>query len=116
MFEGVEADVVGAAGLNMGGAVAFEFDRFEPARAPAGCEVLATAQPAGGGFFRSYEDGPGRAPDPLVRCDMTIRDTGRGGLVFALGSVATSGCLPEVDGETTDLARVCTNVLRRMLA
>jgi N,N-dimethylformamidase len=116
VFEGVEAPVVGASGLNMGGAVAFEFDRHDPPLAPAGCEVLASAQPPGGGFFRSYEDGPGRAPDPLVRCDMTIRETDSGGLVFALGSVTASGCLPELHGETTDLARVCTNVLRRTLA
>jgi N,N-dimethylformamidase len=116
VFDGVEAEVVGACGLNMGGAVAFEFDRHEPALGPPGGVVLATAQPPGGGFFRSYEDGPGRAPDPLVRCDMTIRRTDHGGLVFALGSVTASGCLPAMNGQPTDLARVCTNVLRRTLA
>jgi len=115
VFEGVESEVIGTAGLNMGGAVAFEFDRHEPALAPQGCTVLATAAPPGGNFFRSFEDGPGRAPDPLVRCDMTIRETPAGGLVFSLGSIAASGCLPEFSGETTDLARICTNVLRRTL-
>jgi N,N-dimethylformamidase len=116
VFDGVEAPVVGGSGLNMGGAVAFEFDRCDPAIGPGGREVLATAHPSGGGFFRTYEDGPGRAPDPLVRCDMTIRQTDQGGLVFALGSVTASGCLPEMNGETSDLARVCTNVLLRTLA
>jgi N,N-dimethylformamidase len=116
VFEGVEAPVVGGAGLNMGGAVAFEFDRHDALRSPRGSEVLATARPTGGGFFRTYEDGPGRAPDPLVRCDMTIRETSEGGLVFALGSVTASGCLPDLHGRTTDLARICTNVLRRALA
>ena len=116
VFEGVESSVIGGAGLNMGGAVAFEFDRCDQDLGPAGCEVLATAAPLGGGFFRSYEDGPGRAPDPLVRCDMTIRETEAGGLVFALGSVTASGCLPEMGGETSDLAVLCTNVLRRTIA
>ncbi len=46
---------------------------------------------------------------------MTIRETPAGGLVFSLGSIAASGCLPEFSGETTDLARICTNVLRRTL-
>ncbi len=116
VFDGVEPAVVGGTGLNMGGAVAFEFDRHDPDLAPAGTEVLASAYPTGGGFFRSYEDGPGRAPDPLVRCDMTIRLTDQGGLVFALGSVTASGCLPELNGQTTDIARICTNVLARALA
>ncbi len=116
VFAGVEGPVVGTEGLNMGGAVAFEFDRYDPGLAPPGTQVLATAQPAGGGFFRAYEGGPGRAPDELVRCDMTILETGQGGIVFSLGSVTASGCLPERDGETTDLARICTNVLRRALA
>jgi len=116
VFAGVEAPVVGTEGLNMGGAVAFEFDRYDPGLAPPGTQVLATAQPAGGGFFRAYEDGPGRAPDELVRCDMTILETDQGGIVFSLGSIAASGCLPELNGHTTDLARVCTNVLRRALA
>jgi len=116
VFDGVDAAVIGTSGLNMGGAMAFEFDRYNAASGPPGCEVLATAQPLDGGFFRSYEDGPGRAPDELVRCDMTIRDTEHGGIVFALSSVTASGCLPDLNGETTDLARVCTNVLRRTLA
>ncbi len=116
VFAGVEGAVIGATGLNMGGAVAFEFDRYDPALAPPGTEVLATARPTGAGFFRSYEDGPGRAPDPLVRCDMTIRQTDEGGFVFALGSVAASGCLPELNGQPTDMARICTNVLERALA
>jgi N,N-dimethylformamidase beta subunit-like, C-terminal len=85
VFEGVESGEVGAAGLNMGGAVAFEYDRCDAGLAPAGSTVLATAVPGSGGFFRKYEDGPGRAPDPLVRCDMTIRETEDGGVVFSLG-------------------------------
>jgi N,N-dimethylformamidase len=116
VFAGVEGPLIGAAGLNMGGAVAFEFDRCDAALAPEGCTVLATAAPEEGGFFRSFEDGPGRAPDPLVRCDMTIRETPAGGLVFSLGSIAASGCLPDLGGRTTELARVCQNVLQRSLA
>ena len=34
VFAGVEAPVVGTEGLNMGGAVAFEFDRYDPGLAP----------------------------------------------------------------------------------
>jgi N,N-dimethylformamidase len=116
VFDAVASDQIGSSGLNMGGAVAFEFDRCETALAPQGCAVLATASPRGGNFFRSFEDGPGRAPDPLVRCDMTIRKTPQGGLVFSLGSIAAGGCLPDHNGETTDLARVCTNVLYRTIS
>jgi N,N-dimethylformamidase len=100
----------------MGGAVAFEFDRCDETSAPPGSTVLASALPEGGGFFRGFEDGPGRAPDPLVRCDMTIRKTPAGGIVFALGSIAASGCLPADAGNVSDLALICRNVLRRTLA
>ncbi len=115
VFEGTEAGTIGLEGLNVGGAVAIEFDRHDPALAPPGCTVLASARPAGGQFFRSFEDGIGRAPDPLVRCDMTIRVTPAGGLIFSLGSIAASGCLP-VRGGRNDMARICTNVLRRTLS
>ena len=116
VFEGVAASEIGSVGLNMGGAVAFEFDRHEPGLSPPRCAVLATAAPKGGEFFRAFEDGPGRAPDALVRADMTICESPQGGLIFSLGSIAASGCLPELNGETTDLARICTNVLRRTIS
>ena len=114
VFAGTESDTFGSEGLNAGGAVAIEFDRYEAELAPPGCVVLATALPPGGGFFRSFEGGVGRAPDPLVRCDLTIAETPAGGLVFSLGSIAASGCLSVRDG-ANDLARICTNVLHRTL-
>jgi N,N-dimethylformamidase len=114
VFDGTESAEIGAEGLNLGGAVAIEFDRYSAGLAPEGCTVLASARPAAGGFFRSYEDGIGRAPDPLVRCDMTVRTTPAAGLVFSLGSIAASGCLSVRDGQN-DLARICTNVLHRTL-
>ncbi|MCU1492888.1 MAG: hypothetical protein JWO62_652 [Acidimicrobiaceae bacterium] len=115
VFAGVAGDTIGERGLNLGGAVAFEFDRHDPNLAPSGTTVLATAAPAGGFFFRSFEDGAGRAPDPETRADMTIRHTPSGGTVFSLGSVTASGALP-VQGGDNDFARVCTNVLSRMLS
>ncbi|MCU1491562.1 MAG: dmfA2 [Acidimicrobiaceae bacterium] len=115
VFDGVTSAVIGECGLNMGGAVAFEFDRYTPDLAPVGTTVLASAMPTGGFFFRTFESGPGRAPDVETRADMTIRHTPAGGIVFSLGSVTASGCLPVEDGKN-DLARVCTNVLQRMLA
>jgi N,N-dimethylformamidase len=115
VFDSTESDILGECGLNMGGAVAFEFDRYTDSLAPPGTTVLATAQPSHGGFFRSFEDGVGRAPDPLVRSDITIRQTPAGGLVFSLGSIAASGCLTVADGQN-DLARICTNVLLRTLS
>ncbi len=114
VFDGIDSDVLGRRGLNMGGAVAIEFDRHCASLAPPGTTVLATARPGQGAFFRSFEDGMGRAPDALVRCDMTIRRTQAGGLVFSLGSIAASGCLTAGDGQN-DLARVCANVLLRTL-
>ncbi len=114
VFEGTTGPVIGSEGLNLGGAVGFEFDRFDAALAPPGCTVLATASPGGGSFFRSYELGIGRAPDPETRCDLVIRLTPAGGLVFSLGSITASGCLPVREGRN-DVATICTNVLRATL-
>lgn len=115
VFEGVSSEAIGGSGLNMGGAVAFEFDSYDPELAPPSCTVLATAVPEGGGFFRSFEHGRGQAPDPETRCDLTIRTTAAGGTVLSLGSVTATGCLP-VDGGRNDLARLLTNVLLHTLA
>jgi N,N-dimethylformamidase len=114
VFDGVTASTIGGEGLNMGGAVAFEFDRYDSMIAPADCTVLATATPDSGGFFRNFELGIGRAPDPEVRCDLTIRPTRAGGWVFSLGSITATGCLPIHDCKN-DIARICTNVLRKTL-
>ncbi len=114
VFDGTTGSVIGTEGLNQGGAVGFEFDRLDPALAPPGSTVLATAVPAGGSFFRNYELGIGRAPDPETRCDLVIRRTPAGGLVFSLGSITASGCLPLRNGRN-DLARICTNVLDAIL-
>jgi N,N-dimethylformamidase beta subunit-like protein len=114
VFDGTTEPVIGTEGLNQGGAVGFEFDRFDPALAPPGCTVLATAVPADGSFFRNYELGIGRAPDPETRCDLVVRRTPAGGLVFSLGSITASGCLPVRNGRN-DLARICTNVLQATL-
>jgi N,N-dimethylformamidase len=111
VFNGVEAGPIGSVGLNMGGAVAFEFDRHDPLRGAADAVVLARGAPSTRGFFRTFEDGCGAAPDPLVRCDMTLWRTPWGGSVFSLGSVTATGCLPLNEGDN-DLARICTNVLR----
>ena len=112
VFEGVEDDPIGDVGLNMGGAVAIEFDRCDPEEGSAAdVVVLATATPEAPGFFRAFEFGPGRAPDPAVRCDMTLWRLPSGGRVFSLSSIAASGCLTFGHPEGA-LARVCTNVLR----
>lgn len=114
VFEGVPSQTIGAEGLNMGGAVGFEFDRYDERIGPADCTVLASAVARSGSFFRNFEGGIGRAPDPEVRCDLTIRRTPAGGLVFSLGSIIASGCLPVRDG-ANEMARICTNVLHRTL-
>lgn len=115
VFAGVERPSFGETGLNLGGAVAFEFDCHHLHLTPPGATVLARALPASGMFFRSFEAGAGRAPDALTRANVVIRTTPAGGIVFSLSSVAASGCLPVNDGDN-DMARICTNVLRRMLA
>jgi N,N-dimethylformamidase len=114
VFEGVPGHTIGTEGLNTGGAVGFEFDRYDERTGPAGCTVLASAVASGGSYFRNFEGGIGRAPDPEVRCDLTIRRTPAGGLVFSLGSITASGCLPVREGDN-DVARICTNVLRKTL-
>jgi N,N-dimethylformamidase len=114
VFEGIEAESIGGAGLNMGGAVAFEFDRHEPLLGAPEAVILARAVPTTREFFRTFEDGCGSAPDPLVRCDMTLWNTPWGGNVFSLGSVTATGCLP-INKGNNDLARLCSNVLRRFV-
>jgi N,N-dimethylformamidase len=112
VFDGVGEESIGGEGLVMGGAAAIELDRADPAEGSAAeVAVLASAVPDSPGFFRAFEHGPGRAPDPLVRCDLTLWELPSGGRVFALGSIAAAGCLP-VRGGDNALAKVCTNVLR----
>ena len=101
-------------GLQHGGRdYTFQFDRHEPLLDAPEAVILARAVPTSREFFRTFEDGCGSAPNPLVRCDITLWNTPWGGNVFSLGSVTATGCLP-VNKGNDDLARL-PQLLRRFV-
>jgi N,N-dimethylformamidase len=114
VFEGVEGGQIGAEGINVG--AGNEFDSVDPLLAtPGRTTVLASAEPDTPDHFATYEAGPGRAPTRGVRADLAITATPSGGLVLAMSSITASGCLVATDGPGP-MRRVCSNVLRHMLA
>jgi N,N-dimethylformamidase len=116
IFEGVDADRIGSAGVG-GGAAGQEIDRFDAdLGSPPHALVLASASDFGPDMLRTKEEFlasvPIPFPDGRVRADMVFYETPAGGAVFSVGSIAWWGALP-VDGYDNDVARVTRNVLRR---
>ncbi len=117
VFEGVAEEVFGDAGVVLGGAAGYEVDRTDPALGtPPGTAVLATAA----GFDASYQvDGndwfaTDQARAAARRADMAVRMRPDGGFVFAAGSVAWCGALPD-PGADNAVGRITANVLRRLI-
>jgi N,N-dimethylformamidase len=116
IFDGVEADVIGTAGVG-GGAAGQEVDRFdaELGSAPHAL-VLASATDFGEDMLRTKEEFlasiPIPYPDGRVRADIVFYETPAGGAVFSVGSIAWWGALA-VDEYHNDVARITANVLRR---
>lgn len=114
VFDGVDDDEFGAGGLNTG--AGNEFDRVPPTPEPGvDTTVVATTHMEGRAFFSAFEQGADVAPDDLIRADIALTRTEAGGLVLALGAITASGCLP-TDGGDNPMARICDNVVDRMLA
>lgn len=111
-------------GTFLAGAAGNEIDRVDAALGtPAHALRLATSE---GLHDERFSTGPEDVPmllpgvglggtDPRVRADLVFYETGAGGAVFSVGSIAWCLALG-ADGYANDVARVTTNTLRRMLA
>jgi N,N-dimethylformamidase len=122
ILDGIDpAAPLGSGGSVLGGPAGFEIDRADPALGtPATAVVVATAD----GFSNAYQGAvedvttadsqQGGADSPLVRSDVVFFETGRGGAVFSVGSIAWCGALWQA-GQETPVGRMTWNVLARFL-
>lgn len=117
IFDGVEGDRFGNAGLVHGGAVGLEIDRYDPALgSPPNALRLATSELLTSNWPLVPEDvmfnypGLGGHQNPQVRCDMVGFATRNGGAVFSASSIAWAGSLP-VNGFDNDVSRIMRNVV-----
>jgi len=112
---------LGTSGSVLGGPAGFEIDRADPALGtPDGTVVVATAR----GFTDAYQGAvedvttadsqQGGSVSDLVRSDVVYAETGGGGAVFSVGSIAWCGAL-RADGRQTPVGRMTRNVLSRFL-
>lgn len=116
IFEGLEGETFGKAGLEGGGAAGQEVDRFDAdLGSPADALILATSEGLSDGYLRAVEEirflvsGTSATSDPFVRADMTYFVNDSGGAVFSTGSIAWCGSL----GEDPGVSQITRNVLRR---
>lgn len=119
VFEGVDGDTIGDIPclVNSYGAAGFEFDRADVAvGTPVETMILATADGFDDDAQGTIEDVlladsmQGGTQSPLVRADMTLLKYPAGGAVFAVSSIAWSGCL-SYNGYDNDVSRITRNVL-----
>jgi N,N-dimethylformamidase len=112
---------LGGGGSVLGGPAGFEIDRTDTALGtPPHAVVVASAS----GFSHAYQgsvedvttaDSKQGGPDsPLVRSDVVFFETGTGGAVFSVGSIAWCGAL-RVGGAETPVGRMTWNVLHRFI-
>jgi N,N-dimethylformamidase len=107
IFEGVEGDTFGQAGLNLGSAAGYEMDAV-PEAVPGG--VLASTTVVASATDPDFYGTRHVPVEP--RCDIALSTVEGGGAVFAAGSVTWTGSLA-VDA---DVAQVTRNVIERFLS
>jgi N,N-dimethylformamidase len=112
-FAGLEpGEPISADGMVQGGAAGYEVDAYDPrAGSPADAVVLASA--ALGDGYELWPDDVIDDPDSSspLRADMALVRRPEGGAVFAVGSIAWTGCLGEDDNS---ISRVTANVLAEL--
>ena len=122
LFEGVEAEVFGTAGYDMGGAAGDEVDRFDVAAgsAPWGTVVASSLELSK--FYKlAIEDlqisreNIGGDHEEDVRSDLVVTEQAAGGFVFAVGSISWVQAMA-VGEFGNDVARITANALRAALA
>jgi N,N-dimethylformamidase len=123
VFGGVKGIEFGNYGLSGGGAAGFELDRAElKFGSPGETVVLATSLDLPEGYTPCHEEMlteewtvSGTAPEDMVRGDITLSKVrgGKGGMVFATGSIAFCGSLWNGEAWEGDVSRLLENVLTR---
>jgi N,N-dimethylformamidase len=122
LFEGVESEVFGTTGYDMGGAAGDEVDRYSVPHGSAPWATIAASSLQLSKFYKfAIEDiqmsrennGGDHVPD--VRADLVVTEHAAGGFVFATGSISwvQSMAVGEFDN---DVARITENALRTALA
>ena len=122
IFNGVGADeVIGDFGICGGGAAGVELDRCDRGLgSPPHALVVARSEGHNDNMLLAKEDVSnsnlliGGTQNPLVRADMTFFETGEGGAVFTVSSIAWVMALPH-DGNRNNVSRITKNVLDRFL-
>ncbi len=122
VFDGVEDEILGDFGLSGGGAAGFELDRVDYGHGtPRNAVVLASSETYPDHFvlvpeeiFSHQRTRTGDPEEQLIRSDMIIFETPRGGYVFSVGSITYCGSLPS-NGFDNNISKLTQNVLERFL-
>jgi len=122
IIEGIDPGApLGGTGSVLGGPAGFEIDRADPALGtPANTVLVASARGFSDAYQGAVEDittadsQQGGTVSDLVRSDVVFFETGTGGAVFSVGSIAWCGALRD-SGQETPAGRMTWNVLSRFL-
>lgn len=121
IFDGIDPnDVIGDFGILQGGAAGYEIDRHDITKgSPPHSVVVASSA----GHSNLYDlmvssildtlPDPARQQDP-IRADMVFFETGHGGAVFSVGSIAWAGSLSHADYDNS-VSQVTKNVVDRFV-
>ncbi len=118
IFEGVENEVFGEAGIHLEGGAGWELDVVD-ARLGTPPETVVIAKSFGhtDAFQRAIEElvevtpNHGGTKDPQVRADVIYCPGPNGAAIFSVGSMSWCGCLSHNDYDN-DTSRITENVLR----
>lgn len=123
VFEGVDDEILGDFGLSGGGAAGFELDRADPSLGtPLNVVVLASSENYPDHFVLVPEEllshlttRTGEPESELIRSDIVIFETPKGGYVFSVGSISYCGSLPWNNFDN-NISKITENVLTRFLS
>ena len=122
VFEGIDDEILGDFGLSGGGAAGFELDRADfSLGTPRNTAVLASSENYPEHFVLVPEEilshiatRSGKPVSELIRSDIVIFETTKGGCVFSVGSITYCGSLPWNNFDN-NISRMTANVLNRFL-
>ena len=121
MFEGIDGELFGEAGLAAGGAAGIEIDRYDLALGtPPHTRILASSERFTDNYPLVAEEiffmtpGLGGTQHPLVRADLVYFTTPNHGAVFATGSIAWGSALPPRNFDNP-VSRLTKNVVDAFL-
>jgi N,N-dimethylformamidase len=124
ILAGIDDEKIGDIGLSGHGAAGFELDRADHRLGtPAHAVVLASSEghEPDAPWVLVWEERlthiltwPGKAPESLIRADMTFFEAPGDGAVFSTGSITFCGSLP-VNNFDNNCSRLLENVLGRFL-